>query len=172
MESAFSCLQIEDLSAELEALGGGSARVSQYRVVAVCGTRVPPSAPGGPTPKGSAACDSVVRLDGQAVCVRDPRAPADAAAAQSMRKYSIPTFVSAAADPQGKAFNTVAAEVRPVCYLQLHPSIQERRSTCLAVLVEERKMPELNKTCAMSTVHACPLLRGRQTFRRLASVRP
>lgn len=108
---ACSPLQMEDLSAELDALGGGSARVSQYRVIAVCGAPHPqPSASAEQRGRDPTPPPSIVQFEGSTVCVRDPRAPADTPAAQCVRRYTLPACVAADSDPHGRAFDSAVSE--------------------------------------------------------------
>ena len=73
-----------DLSAELDSLGGGDARVGEAAVYC----RVRPAEPGDET---------IVDADGSHVLVHDPRGRADAPSQQSVRRFRV--SADAALDP-------------------------------------------------------------------------
>jgi hypothetical protein len=95
-------LQLEQLSEELQSLGGGQAAVAKYRVVVYAG---PPSA--------SARPSIVHRDEGtESIVVHDPRAPADTPLAQAQKVFeNLPLFVDATEDAYGHELTRVSCEV-------------------------------------------------------------
>lgn len=91
-------MQLEKLSAELEALGGGAAQVARHRAIVYIG------------PEGSTG--SIVRYNRGDVCVRDPRAPPEADSSAD-RKFKVPMCIIADQDQHGDQFN---AEISKVCF--------------------------------------------------------
>lgn len=90
-------MQLEKLSAELAALGGGAAQVARHRAIVYIG------------PEGSNG--SILRYNLGDVCVRDPRAPPEANHSAD-RKFKVPACIIADQDQHGDQFN---AEVSKVC---------------------------------------------------------
>lgn len=98
-------MQLEELSAELAALGGGAAQVVRHKAIVFV------------SPEGKNG--SIIRHVRGEVHVRDPRAPAEAEKCAE-RKFKVERCIFADHDPHGDDFND---EICQVC---------RRHSTSLA----------------------------------------
>ena len=96
--------ELEQLSAELQALGGGTLHVSKYQAL----VHIAPA---------PAQTVSIVRRDqgeegpGQLV-VRDPSAPADVPQQQAERRFDLATCIDSKDDRHGNALRAALCEVR------------------------------------------------------------
>eukprot|EP00892_Ulva_mutabilis_P001593 jgi/Ulvmu1/11434/UM076_0008.1 len=82
--------KLEELSAELAALGGGAAQVARHKAIVHI------------APQGTSS--SIIQHIKGDVCVRDPRAPPEAESCAE-RKFKLSSCISADTDPRGDQFN-------------------------------------------------------------------